>query len=213
VDQEEVLIAMMFDDFMGNDMKSLDYDRIRRCAISIQNDEDVCRVLGGTPVPQEECWVPEDAWITDMCFAFSSTEQQLTARSYPAHDITPPAMTMLIERGSELRTGIKSTHKIRIKPGGGAGGGHARSAGHVHSSGGGQAGGSGKPRGAAAAAGGSASAPPAKASSPSKKKAPVRRPSPRSAAADAASLLADPRPKATGEGGKKKKGHASHAYA
>ena len=40
------------------------------------------------------------AGITDMCFAFSKTEQQLTARSYPEHDITPPAMTMLVERGS-----------------------------------------------------------------------------------------------------------------
>ena len=50
-----------------------------------------------------------------MCFAFTSTESQLTARSYPNHDITPPAMTLLVERGSEKRTGVKSKKIIRPK--------------------------------------------------------------------------------------------------
>lgn len=61
VDQEEVLIAMMFDDFMGNDCKSLDYDRVVRCAVTLQCDPDVCKVIGGTPVTEDEAWIPEDS--------------------------------------------------------------------------------------------------------------------------------------------------------
>merc|ERR1719453_785958 len=97
-------------------MQSLDYDRVVRCAVTIQTDADVCKVLSNsTPCSLDECWIPDDAWITDMCFAFTSTESQLTARSYPNHDITPPAMTLLVERGSEKRTGIKSNKLIRPK--------------------------------------------------------------------------------------------------
>ena len=121
LDQEEVLIALMFDDFMATGMQSLDYDRVVRNAVTIQSDPDVCKVLGLSPMPIDECWVPPDDWITDMCFAFSSTEQQLTARSYPEHDITPPAMTMLVDRGSEKRTGIKARRALRPKPAGGGG--------------------------------------------------------------------------------------------
>ena len=102
VDQEEVLIALMFDDFMATGMKSLDYDRVVRNAITIQSDKDVCAVLNATPIPVKECWIPPDEWITDMCFAFTSTEAQLTNR-YPSHEITPPAMTMLVDRGTAKR--------------------------------------------------------------------------------------------------------------
>jgi hypothetical protein len=61
VDQEEVLIALMFDDFMASGMKSLDYDRVVRNAVTIQSDPDVCGVLHATPVAVDECWIPEDA--------------------------------------------------------------------------------------------------------------------------------------------------------
>ena len=62
VDQEEVLIAMMFDDFMSTGMKSLDYDRVVRCAVTIQTDADVCNVLSSSaPVSLDECWIPDDA--------------------------------------------------------------------------------------------------------------------------------------------------------
>ena len=53
-----------------------------------------------------------------MCFAFTTTEQQLTARSYPSNDLTPPAMTMLVDRGSEKRTGIKSRRMPKAAMGG-----------------------------------------------------------------------------------------------
>jgi len=60
VDQEEVLIAIMFDDFMATNMKSLDYDRVVRNAITIQSDPDVCKVLGVVPMHVDECWIPAD---------------------------------------------------------------------------------------------------------------------------------------------------------
>ena len=60
VDQEEVLIAIMFDDFMATNMKSLDYDHVVRNAITIQCDPDVCKVLGVVPVAVDECWIPAD---------------------------------------------------------------------------------------------------------------------------------------------------------
>lgn len=225
VDQEEVLVAMMFDDFMSTGMQSLDYDRVVRCAVTIQVDPDVCKVLNATPSTLEECWMPDDAWITDMCFAFSSTEGQLTARSYPNHDITPPAMTMLVERGSEKRTGIKSNKLIRPKipapppqpPPSASSAGASSSAG---SSGGGpsQASsrssrdrpGSSSSRSArerpASAAGGAGDAGAsgggkavARGDSP-KKGRPKTKASPKSAAKEAASLLADPRkPQPTGK--------------
>ena len=102
VDQEEVLIALMFDDFMATGMKSLDYDRVVRNAITIQSDKDVCAVLNATPIPVKECSIPPDEWITDMCFAFTSTEALLTNR-YPSHEISPPALTMLVDRGTAKR--------------------------------------------------------------------------------------------------------------
>jgi hypothetical protein len=52
---------MMFDDFMSTGMQSLDYDRVVRCAVTIQVDPDVCKVLNATPSTLEECWMPDDA--------------------------------------------------------------------------------------------------------------------------------------------------------
>lgn len=57
----QVLVAMMFDDFMSTGMQSLDYDRVVRCAVTIQVDPDVCKVLNATPSTLEECWMPDDA--------------------------------------------------------------------------------------------------------------------------------------------------------
>ena len=67
VDQEEVLIAMMFDDFMATDMKSLDYDRVVRNAVTIQSDPEVTKVLGIEPIPIEECWIPSDDCASAPC--------------------------------------------------------------------------------------------------------------------------------------------------
>ena len=44
-----------------------------------------------------------------MCFAFTTTEQQLTARSYPEHDITPPARTLRKQRAAARRGGHGKT--------------------------------------------------------------------------------------------------------
>ena len=57
----QVLVAMMFDDFMSTGMQSLDYDRVVRCAVTIQVDPDVCKVLNATPSNLDECWMPDDA--------------------------------------------------------------------------------------------------------------------------------------------------------
>jgi len=212
VDQEEVLIALMFDDFMATGMKSLDYDRVVRNAVTIQSDPDVCKVLNAEPIIVAECWVPEDDWITDMCFAFTSTEGQLTARSYPTHDITPPAMTMLVYRGSEKRTGIKNRRPLRPKqmmmPLPRAPSNNAASSSSAPPEG--QS--SSRPASAAGTATPEEKPGPSdsKASPKSGKtgkgrKASPGKSSPKSAAKAAASLLADPRAKPTG--GKQKKIH------
>jgi len=197
VDQEEVLIALMFDDFMASGMKSLDYDRVVRNAVTIQSDPDVCGVLHATPVAVDECWIPEDAWITDMCFAFSSTEAQLTARSYPEHDITPPAMTMLVDRGSEKRTGIKSRRPLRPKD---APPSDAHSGAADATSSQSATGASSRPASAAPPASGGENQPAAR--SERKKgggKGKPRRSSPaKQSPKTNAALLADPRPKPTG---------------
>jgi len=206
---------MMFDDFMSTGMQSLDYDRVVRCAVTIQTDGDVCNVLSGSaPVPLDECWIPDDAWITDMCFAFSSTEGQLTARSYPEHDILPPAMTLLVERGSEKRTGIKSQKQIRPKPPSApqpnlskpppAGFNSSRDRPGSSSSRSARMGSaSSSAAGAADVGGPSGTKGAARGDSP--KKSRKGKASPKTAANDAASLLADPRPKPTGQGKSKVK--------
>ena len=97
VDQEEVLIAMMFDDFMSTGMQSLDYDRVVRCAVTIQTDGDVCNVLSGSaPVPLDECWIPDDACEQPL----PPTAAQRATGRYP-----------LEHRGSAART-----HRVRAAP-------------------------------------------------------------------------------------------------
>ena len=65
--QEEALIGLMFDDFVvAHRMKSLDYDKVRRFAMTIQQDPAVCSTLATPPVPGDELmWVPSEEWITD----------------------------------------------------------------------------------------------------------------------------------------------------
>lgn len=149
-----------------------------------------------------------------MCFAFSSTEGQLTARSYPEHDILPPAMTLLVERGSEKRTGIKSQKQIRPKPPGApqpnlskpppAGFNSSRDRPGSSSSRSARMGSaSSSAAGAADVGGPSGTKGAARGDSP--KKSRKGKASPKTAAKDAASLLADPRPKPTGQGKSKVK--------
>lgn len=174
-----------------------------------------------------------------MCFAFTSTEAALTARSYPEHDILPPAMTLLVERGSEKRTGIKSKKLVRPKPqpaqppppqppamdkvrgasGEGTGGSSSRSSRDRpgSSSSRSQRDGGRPPllasqtmEGAESAAGSSSSSSTGAATSKaargdSPKKGRKAKPSPKSQAKEAATLLADPRPKPTGQGKSKVK--------
>ena len=141
-----------------------------RCAITIQTDEDVCKVLNAEPASVDEAWVPEDDWITDMCFAFCSTESQLTARSYPEGEISQPHMVMLVERGTAKRVAKHGNvqRKKGARPGSAS-----------------KAGGAAKPKGAKSVKAAAA------------------------AAASDASLLADPRPKPTGNKGRKQSPMAS----
>ena len=58
----DACLPAQFDDFMQTGMQSLDYDRVVRCAVTIQTDADVCNVLSNsTPCSLDECWIPDDA--------------------------------------------------------------------------------------------------------------------------------------------------------
>jgi hypothetical protein len=72
--QEEALLNEVFQTFVvENECKSLDYEAIRKFAIKIQMDDELCRELGGEPFSEEEilasesldelCWIPDDAWL------------------------------------------------------------------------------------------------------------------------------------------------------
>ena len=76
--QEEALIGLMFDDFVvAHRMKSLDYDKVRRFAMTIQQDPAVCSTLATPPLPGDELvWVPSDDWITDKCLTFKRHEEE-----------------------------------------------------------------------------------------------------------------------------------------
>ena len=100
LEQEEALIGLMYDNFMAHESQSLDYDRVVRCAVTIQCDPDVCKALGAPVVTAEEAWIPDDAWITDMCFAFTDADSQLTSRSKPMGPITPGGITQLVTQGA-----------------------------------------------------------------------------------------------------------------
>jgi len=137
-----------------------------------------------------------------MCFAFTTTEQQLTARSYPSNDLTPPAMTMLVDRGSEKRTGIKSRRmpKAASQPreSGLSAAGLPASAGAAGIS---SSSGAGAPAHLTGGGAGASSSRPKGKGIKSHRKP---KPSPKSVSKDAASLLADPRLKPTGHKSKVK---------
>jgi len=99
LEQEEALIGLMYDNFQMNDNQALDYERVVRCALTLQCDPDVCKALGAAAVPMEEAWLPEEAWVTDMCFAFTDADSQLTTRSKPQSTITPAGITYLVNQG------------------------------------------------------------------------------------------------------------------
>ena len=52
--QEDALIGLMWEDFNKNDMKHLDYDKVRRFAVSIQTDGEICGRLDAEAAAEEE---------------------------------------------------------------------------------------------------------------------------------------------------------------
>ena len=68
--QEDALIGLMYEDFNRNRMRSLDYDKVRRFAFSIQTEPSICVSLDAEPCGEGEAWEPQDEWITSMCQAF-----------------------------------------------------------------------------------------------------------------------------------------------
>ena len=54
-------------DFNRNRMRSLDYDKVRRFAFSIQTEPSICVALDAEPCGEGEAWEPQDEWITSMC--------------------------------------------------------------------------------------------------------------------------------------------------
>jgi len=97
LEQEEALMGLMYDNYMANDGKTLDYDRVVRSALTMQCDPKVCEALGAAPVKFDDAWIPDDAWMTDMCFAFTNADAELTARSRPVGAITPGGITNIVE--------------------------------------------------------------------------------------------------------------------
>ena len=80
--QEDALIGLMFEEFGKNDMKHLDYDKVRRFAVSLQTDPAICERLDCEAIAEDLAWSPPDVWITDMCMAFlnAKKEEQKKAR-------------------------------------------------------------------------------------------------------------------------------------
>jgi hypothetical protein len=96
LEQEEALLGLMYDHFQMCDSQTLDLETVMRCALTLQCDPDVCKALGAQPVPMEEAWLPEQDWVTDMCFAFTDAGSQLTARSKPSGMVTPEGISYLV---------------------------------------------------------------------------------------------------------------------
>ena len=96
LEQEEALLGLMYDHFQMSDSQTLDLETVMRCALTLQCDPDVCKALGAQPVPMEEAWLPEQDWVTDMCFAFTDAGSQLTARSKPSGMVTPEGISYLV---------------------------------------------------------------------------------------------------------------------
>jgi len=93
--QEEALIGLIYEQFVvENDCKSMDYDKVKRFALTIQMDEEVCATLCTAPVPTEaECWIPEDDWLTDMCKAFKKSYEEHVAMTERQSTGSPPELT------------------------------------------------------------------------------------------------------------------------
>ena len=89
-------------------MKHLDYDKVRRFAISIQTDPEICDRLDAAPVSEQQAWEPPDAWITDMCMAFINAakeekkKERESAFGGPRYDYDPknPHARGSTQRGS-----------------------------------------------------------------------------------------------------------------
>lgn len=82
--QEDALVGLMYEDFGKNDMKHLDYDKVRRFAVSIQTDPEICDRLDCETVSEEQAWSPPDVWITDMCMAFINAAKEEKKREREA---------------------------------------------------------------------------------------------------------------------------------
>jgi hypothetical protein len=100
LEQEEALMGLMYDNFMKNDCKMIEYERAVRCALSLQCDPRVCSTLCASAVTIEKAWVPDEAWLTDMVFVFQDAYSQLTARSKPASSVTPNGIAYVVEMGN-----------------------------------------------------------------------------------------------------------------
>jgi len=74
--QEDALVGLMFDDFEATQGQSLDYDKVKRYAVSIQTDPEICDALDVEPIEVvEDAWEPDDDWITNMCHAFTDARR------------------------------------------------------------------------------------------------------------------------------------------
>ena len=81
---------------MENDCKSMDYDKVKRFALTIQMDEEVCATCSARrlSVPTEaECWIPEDDWLTDMCKTFKKSYEEHVAMTERQSTGSPPELT------------------------------------------------------------------------------------------------------------------------
>uniref|UniRef100_A0A7S2CP38 Uncharacterized protein n=1 Tax=Haptolina brevifila TaxID=156173 RepID=A0A7S2CP38_9EUKA len=104
--QEEALVGLIYESFVvDNNCTHLDYEKVKRFAVTIQTDEEVCATLSTTALDgEDDCWVPSDDWLTDMCKAFKKSYEEHVAMT--ERQAAPPV---------ELTARSKVVSKIKDK--------------------------------------------------------------------------------------------------
>ena len=77
-DQEQTLLTMMHDDWEKR--QHIDYDKIRRFAVLLQIDEDICEQLDVEAVDEDAAWVPSNGWIAGYCKKWGISSHKAQAK-------------------------------------------------------------------------------------------------------------------------------------
>jgi hypothetical protein len=74
--QEDALVGLMWEEFGRSKGNKLEHDKVKRFALQIQADPQVCAALDAQPVAPSAAWMPSDAWISDMTRAFKNARAE-----------------------------------------------------------------------------------------------------------------------------------------